>query len=40
MQGRKRDANIENTLVDTAGKGEGGMHCKISTDIYTPPCVK
>lgn len=24
--GRKRDTNVENTLVDTEGKGEGGTN--------------
>ena len=26
LQGRKRDADVENGLVDTAGEGEGGMN--------------
>ena len=39
-QGMNRDTDVENILVDTAGKGEGGMNLEGSTDIYTRPWVK
>ena len=39
LQGRNRDAYVENGYVDTVGQGEGGMNWEIRTDIYTP-CVK
>ena len=39
FQGRIRDADIENKL-DTAGKGEGGMNLKSSTEAYTLSYVK
>ena len=40
MQGRNRDTDIENELVDTVRKGECGMNLESSTDICTLPCVK
>ena len=40
MQGRNREADVENGLVDTAGKGEGGAYLENSTDIIRPPRVK
>ena len=40
MQGRNRDTDIENELVDIVRKGEGGMNLESSTDICTLPCVK
>ena len=40
LQGRKRDADVENGLVDTGGDGEGGTNWESSMDIYTLPCVK
>ena len=40
MQGRNRDTDVENGLVDTVGKGEGGMNLESSTDIYTLSRVK
>ena len=40
MQGRTRDADIENGLSDAAGEGEGGTNTASSADIYTLPCVK
>ena len=40
MQGRNGDADIENGLVDTMGKGESGMNGDSSINIYTLPCVK
>ena len=35
VQGRNRDADIEDGLVATAGEGEGGMNWESSIDIYT-----
>ena len=32
MQGRNREADLENRLVDTAGKGEDGTNWESSTD--------
>ena len=40
LQGRNRDTDIENRLVDTAGEGEGGMNWESSIEIYALPCVK
>ena len=40
MQGRNRDADVENGLVDTEGEGESGLNWESSTDIYTLPCIK
>ena len=40
MQGRNRDSDIQNRLVDIAGEGEGVTNLESSTDIYTLPCVK
>ena len=40
MQGRNRDADIENGLVDTAGEGEWGTNLESSIEIYILPCVK
>ena len=40
MQGRKRDTDIENTLVDTAGEGEGGMNGESNIETYALPYVK
>ena len=37
LQSRNRDADIEDVLVDAAGKGEGGTNRESSIDIYTPP---
>ena len=37
MQGRDRDADIENELVDTVGEGESGTNRESSLDIYTNP---
>ena len=39
-QGRNRDIDIENNLVDTVGEGEGGTNGENSTDMYHLPCVK
>ena len=35
LQGRNRDADVVNGLVDTVGEGEGGMNRNSSIDIYT-----
>ena len=35
MQGRNRDADIENRLVGTAGEEEGGMNGDSSMETYT-----
>ena len=45
LQGRNRDADVENGLVNTAEEGGGGANCEIYTtmgkvDIHTRPCVK
>ena len=40
LQGRNRDRDGENRLVDTVGKGEGGMNWESGIDIYTLSCVK
>ena len=39
MQGRNRDADIENGL-HIGWEGEDGMNWESSIDIYTLPCVK
>ena len=40
LQGRNRDADIKNALVDTAGEGEGGMDWNGSTETYASPGMK
>ena len=40
MQGRNRDADVENRYVDTEQEGEGGMSWESRIDIDTLPCVK
>ena len=40
LQGRNRDTDVESGLVDTVGKGEGGMNLESSIDIYTLSRVK
>ena len=45
LQGRSRDTDIENGLVNTVEEGGGGTNCEIYTtmckaDIHTRPCVK
>ena len=40
LQGRNRNADVEEGLVDTVGEGEGGMNWEIRVDINTLPCVK
>ena len=40
LQGRNRDRDIENKLVDTVGKGEDGMSLESNIDTYTLQCVK
>ena len=39
LQGRNRDADVENRHVDTVRK-RGVMNWEIRIDIYTLPCVK
>ena len=34
LQGKSRDGGVENGLVDTVGKGEGGTSWQSGTDIY------
>ena len=36
LQGRNRDADIEDRFVDTVGEGEGRTNRDSSTDAYTP----
>ena len=40
LQGRNRDADVENGLVDVGRGGGGEMNWKSSIDIHTLPCVK
>ena len=40
MQGRKRDADIENGLVNAEGEGEDGTNGEISIDIYAKQLVE
>ena len=40
LQGKNRDTDLEKSLVDTAGKGEGGTNWESSIEIYTLPCGK
>jgi len=40
LQGRNRDADVENGLVDSEGEGEGWMNWESSVESYTLPCVK
>ena len=40
LQGRNRDADIENRLVETAREGEGGMNGESSIETYALPYVK
>ena len=37
MQGRNRDADIQNKHTDMEREGEGARNWKIRTDIYTLP---
>ena len=39
FQGRYREADVENELVDT-GRGEGGINWESSIKVYTLPDVK
>ena len=39
MQGRNRDADVEDKYVDIEGEEEGGTNWEIRTDRYTPSCV-
>ena len=40
FQGRSRNYDIENRLVDTVGKGESGIIGKSNINLFTLPCVK
>ena len=40
LQGRNRDADIENRLVETAREGEGGTNGESSIETYTLPYVQ
>ena len=40
LQGRNRNTDVENGLVDTVGEGDGRENGESRTDIYTPPHVK
>ena len=39
LQGKNRDADIEK-LVNTAGKGQGGINWESNIEIQTLPCIK
>ena len=39
LQGKNRDADLENGLVAMAGEEGGGTNQECSIDIYTLPCV-
>ena len=40
MQGKNRDTDPENGIVDTAGEGDGGMTWESSIEMYMSPNVK
>ena len=40
MQGRNREMDAEEELVDTAGEGDDGSNWESSVEIYTQPHVK
>ena len=40
LQGRNRDTDIENRLLDSAREGKGGTNQESSIETYTLPCVK
>ena len=40
MQDSKRDTDVENSLLDTVGEGEGGMIWENSTETCILPYVK
>ena len=40
LQGRSRDADVENGHVDMGVEGEAWMNWEISIDISTLPCIK
>ena len=40
MQGKNRDSDIVNRLMDTAGEGEGETNSDSSTETYQLPYVK
>ena len=40
MQNRKRDTDVQNRLLDSVGKGEGGMFRENSIETSVLSCVK
>ena len=40
LNGRNRDAYVENKLMDTVGEGQGRINWESSIDIYILSCVK
>ena len=40
MQNRKRDADVQNRILDSVGKGEGGMFLENSTETCVLSMVK
>ena len=40
LQGKTRNAAVDNGLVDTAGEGQGERNGASGTDVYTLPCIK
>ena len=40
MRDSKRDTDVQNSLLDSVGEGEGGMNWEFGIDIYTPLCIK
>ena len=40
MQGRNRDAGIQNGCVDTEGGREDGVNWEIGIDLRAVPCIK
>jgi len=40
LQGRIRDADVENRHVDIGGEGDGEINWEIKRDTYTLPYVK
>ena len=40
LQGRNKDADVENGRMETAGEAEGELNWESSMDVYPLPCVK
>ena len=40
LQGKSKDEDVENGLVDIVGEGKDGKNWESSIDIYTLSCVK